>query len=258
MSVLTYLQKRSVDAVLSASEKSSISTSISTLTTRLNSHFGTTVSERFKFGSYTRETILPRRMDEHSDIDFMVVFAEGGYTPQTYLDRLRRFVEAKYSTSEIRQSSPTIVLELNHIKFELVPALKETWGSGYQIPKGTTAWQSTNPNDFNSKLVVKHAAEGYHLKPAIRLIKFWNAQAGYVYDSYGLETWIVEQWFYGCSSPRDYLFSIIDKLSLSPSEAQWRKDRLQRAKDIVSATRKLEADGMPYSAESEIKKLIPE
>jgi predicted nucleotidyltransferase len=255
---LTYLQKRSGGATLSTTEKSSISTSISTLISRLDSHFGSGVSNRFTFGSYTRDTLLPRKMDEHSDIDFMVVFAEGGYTPQTYLDRLRRFVEAKYSTSEIWQSSPTIVLELNHIKFELVPALKETWGSAYQIPNGTSAWQSTNPNDFNSKLTAKHTAEGYHLKPAIRLMKFWNAQAGYVYDSYALEKWIVDQWFYGCSNQRDYLFSIIDKLSSSPFDAQWRKDRVQRAKNIVANTRKLETEGMPYSAEAEVKKLIPE
>jgi len=197
-------------------------------------------------------------MDELSDIDFMVVFAESGYMPQTYLDRLRRFVDTKYSTSEIRQSNPTIVLELNHIKFELVPALKEAWGSAYKIPNNTNTWQSTNPNDFNAKLSAKHAAEGYHLKPAIRLIKFWNAKAGYVYDSYELETWITDQWFLGCYNQRDYLFSIIDKLSLPFYAAQWRKDRLQRAKNIVADTRKLEADGYPYSAESEIKKLIPE
>lgn len=258
MSVLTYLQKRSGDAVLSTNEKTSIGTSIATLQSRLNSYFSTNISGHFTFGSYTRETILPRAMDDRSDIDYMVVFAEGGYQPQTYLDRLKRFVEQKYSTSELYQSSPTIVLELNHIKFELVPALKDAWGSGYQIPNGPSAWQSTNPNDFNASLSKKNQAEGYHLKPAIRLIKFWNARAGYVFDSYGLEKWIVDQFFFGCSNQRDYLFSIIDKLTLNYGEAQWRKDRLQRAKDIVAAVRKYEADSMPITAESEVKKLIPE
>lgn len=195
MSVLSYLQTRASNAVLSTDENSSINTSISTLQSRLNSHFGTKLSEHFRFGSSTRGTILPRSMDEHSDIDYMTVFAEAGYAPQTYLDRLKKFVDAYYSTSEVYQSSPTIVLKLNHIKFELVPALKGAW-SGYQIPNGTTAWQSTDPNDFNAKLTQKNNEESYLIKPTIRLAKFWNAQNGYVFDSYGLEKWIVDQYFF--------------------------------------------------------------
>lgn len=130
MSVLSYLQKRASDGVLSGDEKTSVNTSISTLKSRLGYHFTSGLKEHFRFGSSTRDTILPRSMDEHSDIDYMVVFSEGGYAPQTYLDRLRRFVDAYYSTSEVKQSSPTIVLQLNHIKFDLVPALAELW-SGY-------------------------------------------------------------------------------------------------------------------------------
>lgn len=256
MSVLGYLQKRSSDAVLSATEKSSIATSISTLRTRLDSYFGDDLSSHLTFGSYTRDTILPRSMDAHSDIDYMVVFSAAGSKPQTYLDRLKRFVEAKYQTSELYQSSPTIVLELNHIKFELVPALGR-WPSGYNIPNGPNDWQATDPNDFNSKLSTKNAAEGYHLKPVIRLLKFWNATAGYVYDSYALEKWVTEQWFSGCSNQRDYLFSIFDKLPV-PTDTQWRKDRVERAKKIVAQVRTYEASAMPASAEAEVKKLIPE
>lgn len=256
MSVLSYLQKRSSDAVLSGTEKTSITTSISTLQSRLNSYFGSALSTHFKFGSSTRDTILPRSMDARSDIDYMVVFAEGGYKPQTYLDRLKRFVEAKYQTSELYQSSPTMVLELNHIRFELVPALKGYY-SGYQIPDGANGWQSTDPNDFNERLSTKNAAEGYHLKPVIRLAKYWNAKNGYVFDSYGLEKWIVEQWYFLCSNQRDYLFAIFEKLAL-PTDTQWRKDKVQRGKDIVSEVKRLEAAEMPFTAEAEVKKLIPE
>jgi len=195
-------------------------------------------------------------MDEHSDIDYMVVFAEGGYKPQTYLDRLRKFVEAKYSTSEIKQSSPTIVLELNHIKFELVPALSTGWG-GYNIPNGPDNWQSTNPNDVNSKLTTKNQECGYHLKPVIRLAKFWNAKNSYVFDSYSFEKWIVEQSYWYCNNQRDYLFAVFEKLTV-PTSTQWSKERVERAKKIVADTRKLEADGYPALAEAEVKKLIPE
>lgn len=257
MSVLSYLQTRASQAVLSPSELSSINTSISTLGTRLSSYFGANLSEHFRFGSSTRGTILPRAMDEHSDIDYMVVFSDGGYTPQTYIDRLRRFAEYYYSSSDIKQSSPTIVLQLNHIKFDLVPALKGYWTGTYQIPNGTSAWQDTNPTDFNATLTAKNQAELSLIKPTIRLAKFWNAKAGYVYDSYGFEKWIVAQYYYLATNQKEYLFSVFDKLSANET-AQWRNDRINRAKQIIAKVREHERDGMPYSAESEVKKLIPE
>ena len=257
MSVLSYLQKRASDGVLSSDEKTSVNTSISTLKSRLGYHFTTGLKEHFRFGSSTRDTILPRSMDEHSDIDYMIVFSEGGYAPQTYLDRLRRFVDIYYSTSDVKQSSPTIVLQLNHIKFDLVPALAEMW-SGYQIPNGSGGWQSTNPNDFNQSLETANKANLYLLKPTIRLAKFWNAKAGYVFDSYSFEKWMVNQSYYIAVNQKDYLFAVIDALSTSGIAEQWRRDKIDRAKQIIAKVRELERDDMPYSAEAEIKKLIPE
>jgi hypothetical protein len=101
MSVITYLEKRASDAVLSSNEQVSINTSINTIKVRLDSYFSKGIKEQFRFGSSTRGTILPRAMDGNSDIDYMIVFFEGGYTPQTYLDRLKRFAATYYSSSEI-------------------------------------------------------------------------------------------------------------------------------------------------------------
>jgi hypothetical protein len=83
MTVNSYLVKRASDAVLSYNELTSINTSIATLQTRLNNYFGADLSTHFKFGSSTRGTILPRSMDERSDIDYMVVFKDDDFTPQT-------------------------------------------------------------------------------------------------------------------------------------------------------------------------------
>lgn len=256
MSVLSYLDGRASNAVLSTNETESIARSVGALSTRLNNFFSNSIANDFRFGSSTRGTILPRRMDEHSDIDYMVVFAESGFTPQTYLDRLRKFVNAYYSSSEIYQSSPTIVLELNHIKFELVPALTR-WPSGYNIPNGTSDWQPTNPNDFNDSLTKKNNSEKSLIKPTIRLAKYWNAKNDYVFDSYGFEKWIVDRLFYGCTNLKEYLFTTFDGLSTN-IDTQWRKDRVQRAKDIIAKVRQYERDQMPVNAEAEVKKLIPE
>jgi hypothetical protein len=257
VSVITYLQSRASEAVLSAAEERSINTSISTLQARLASHFGTGLSSQLRFGSSTRGTILPRSMDEHSDIDYMIVFSEGGYAPQTYLDRIKKFADTYYASSDIKQSSPSVVLQLNHIKFDLVPALKQVFFSGYRIPDGPSQWQDTNPNDFNDALIAKNRAELSMIKPTIRLVKYWNAYNGYIYDSFALEKMIVGLSFYGVSNLREYVFTVFDNLDLSFFQPQWRKDRLARAKEIVAKVRQLERQEMPASAEIEIKKLIP-
>ena len=95
MSINTYLSETASNLVLSVKEKDGITTSINTLESRLNSYFGSDIEEKFKFGSYTRVTILPRKVDENSDVDYMIVFENSnGYKPQTFLDRLKRFAEA--------------------------------------------------------------------------------------------------------------------------------------------------------------------
>lgn len=128
MSVLTHLQS-TVSAVKIADwERTSIDTSINTLSRKLGNHFNN-LNSRFVFGSYDRRTILRRSKDPNSDVDYMVVFNDGSnYQPQTLMTRLKTFAEANYTRNEIKQSSPTIVIELSSIKFELVPAYV-SWGT---------------------------------------------------------------------------------------------------------------------------------
>ncbi|MDD2693397.1 MAG: nucleotidyltransferase [Candidatus Gracilibacteria bacterium] len=255
MSVLSYLQNKASSAVLSVSEKSSIDTSISTLKTRLGYHFSNSeIKEHFRFGSSTRDTILPRFMDDQSDIDYMIVFSDNQYTPQTYLNQLKKFATDRYGSSEIFQSSPTIVLELNHIKFDLVPAIR-TWSGGLQIPSRTSAWQDTNPNDFNNNLIIANTSNSFLIKPTIRLMKYWNVKSGGGFDSFLLEKWIINQNFFNCSNQKDYLFSIIDKLTTSTNYSQKLNDEISRAKKIITTVREDEAK-YPNLAESEIKKLF--
>ena len=256
MSVLSYLQARSSGSVLSSVEIGNIERSISTLSIRLDNYFGNDISH-FKFGSSTRDTILPRRMDERSDIDYMVVFADDGCAPQTYLNRLKRFITERYQTSEVYQSSPTIVLEMNHIKFELVPALGKRSGV-FRIPNGSLAWQDTAPNEFNSTLTQKNVSERHLIKPAIRLIKYWNAVNEYVYASYSLEQWIVKQSYSTCYNLKDYVLTIFEKLKTQSDTAQWRVDRVARAKKLSEQVKYYESYGMADLAEAEVKKIIPE
>ena len=257
MSVLSFLTGTASSAVLSATEQSSIMTSISTLQTRIGQHFASgVIKQHFRFGSSTRGTILPRSMDERSDIDYMIVFSENNATPQTYLNRLKAFVEKYYSASDIRQSSPTIVLELNHIKFDLVPATT-TWLGELQIPDGSGGWMTTNPNDFNATLEAKNKEHKSLIKPTIRLFKYWNATTGFTFrSSFEMEKWVCGLGFWFQANQKDYFLAVIDNLNTSSSYAQWVNDEISRAKTVVANVRQYEKGEMPAAAENEIKKLF--
>lgn len=256
MSVLSFLTAKASSAVLSATEQSSITTSIKTLQSRMELHFESgVIAQHFRFGSSTRGTILPRTMDEHSDIDYMVVFADSIATPQTYLNRLKTFVEKRYGSSDIYQSSPTIVLDLNHIKFELIPAIIN-WFGNLQIPNGSGGWMTTSPNDFNATLDSKNKENKYLIKPTIRLFKYWNATAGFPFQSFEIEKWICNQNFWFQANQRDFFFKVVESLDTSSSNAQWVNNEITRAKSIVRNVKQYEQDEMPATAEIEIKKLF--
>lgn len=96
MSINSYLRDLSSNLVLSSNEKSGITTSINSIKDKLASYFGEEIIEKIVFGSYTRETILPRKADENSDIDLMIVFNNpNDYKPQSFLNRLKSFAENK-------------------------------------------------------------------------------------------------------------------------------------------------------------------
>lgn len=265
MTVNSYLTRISSGAVIRDSEKESIQRSISTLQARLNNYFGSEVNNHFMFGSYTRGTILPRSMDSNSDIDYMVVFNDGSYKPQTYLDRLRRFVTFYYSSSEISQSNPTIVLSLNHIKFELVPAIN-SFAFGFQIPAKAAVsndWMMTNPNDFNQTLVSANQSHQNMIKPVVRLVKYWNAKNNYPYESFQLEKMLTERSYAfsgGLLSIRqlkDYFFDAVGGLEYGWLDPQYKKDAVSRAKKLVQETKLYSGLGQEDIAEKRIQRLIP-
>ena len=257
MSVLTHLRDRASWAVLSPQEDASIKRSIATLQGRLEGWFPNELKDHFRFGSSTRGTILPRELDPQSDIDYMVVFKDPHSTTQTYLDRLRRFVENNYSRSEFSQSHPSIVLELNHIKFDLVPA-RESWLDGLQIPDARGGWRATQPLAFSKRLEERNTQCGKLLKPTIRLMKCWNAANNYVFESFKLEGYLAERYYPLCTNLADYVFSAFASLPEEYGMAAWRREKIQRAKTLARQAKQLSStvldDG---SGERFIQRLIP-
>ena len=255
MSVNSYLQQLASDLVLSESEKSSITTSINTIKARLTSYFSD-VTEKKVFGSYVRGTILPRKADSKSDVDLMVVFSNPyGHKPQSFLNRLKNFAEHYYSRSEIYQSTPTIVLELNHIKFELTPAYV-AYGN-YYIPNGPSEWMYTDPEGFYDTLTRCNINNTCKIKPVVRLIKHWNIQENNRnLASYSLEKKIAEDMMYSCSTCTSYPEYV--KKALQVLKYSTNYNRIDTAISHIDKALEYEADNMSYAALNEIKKAFPE
>lgn len=150
-------------------------------------------------------------MDPNSDIDYMIEFDDAfRTTPQTYLNWLKDFANTYYSRSEIHQDFPTIALELNHIRFELVPAVSP-WGHlGLQIPAPHSLlylnWINTDPERLRLDEIKANQRNGYKLKQVIRLMKCWNVHNGKVFSSYELESKLTSLVYYGCTTLEDYFY----------------------------------------------------
>ncbi len=256
MSVNSYLQYLGSELVLRFDEKSHISNSISFLKDRLSSYFGCDIKEIKLYGSYARETILPRKVDENSDVDIMVIFNNSSeYKPQTFLNKLKEFAEKYYFNSVIHQSNPTIVLELNHIKFELTPAFISN--SLYYIPKNPSEWMWTDPDGFNSSLTNCNKMNDYKVKPIIRILKYWNINKNYRdLKSFELETKLTKRLLLAylyCTSYTDYL-----KYALSDLKYYTNDNRINTAISSIDKALQFEREGYSYSALIEIKKIFPE
>tara|TARA_R110000737_G_scaffold327084_3_gene341136 strand:- start:9974 stop:10747 length:774 start_codon:yes stop_codon:yes gene_type:complete len=256
MSVLSYLTGLSSSITISNWERTSIDTSINTLSTKLGYYFNN-IESKFVFGSYDRKTILRRSKDTNSDVDFMVSYKDGSdWTPQTLMNRLKRFAEANYSKNEIYQSSPTIVLELSHIKFELVPAY-HTWGT-YHIPAPASSystWIDSYPNAMRKNLNDKNKNNNYQIRKLVRLLKYWNVINGKVYSSYELEKYVIDKYFFFCTNLKDYFFQAVEGLP-TYGLANYKESKVNSLQTIVANTKKYEQDNMPFTAESEIKKIF--
>jgi hypothetical protein len=262
MPVNAYLTALASNLVLNRQEQDSIDTSIAVLDNRIANYFKSDVSGHLKFGSSTRGTILPRRADERSDIDYMIIFntSDGVYKPQTYLTRLRTFAARCYSTSEIHQSSPTVVLELSHIKFDLVPSIRNSLGQ-FQIPSSSNIaysddWMVTDPKGFNGLLTDANTRYNSLLKPLVRLVKYWNALNGRHFGSFDLENYIVGHWFSNCTSLKDLFYEFWNIPWCGTSTPQYIRDKVQSARDQVSLVRYLEQRLQEDRAEEQLERFI--
>lgn len=240
----------------SGEERRKIDKSVDNIINKLDEYFDDEIDDPILFGSYTRDTILPRRFDPNSDIDILIQFNTHDYDklkPESYRSQLKRFAEDNYPYSIVVKDHPSIVLELNHIKFDLVPAIfdKGFFYDSIEIPNKNGGWMETEPDKFNDELTKANTRYNSIVKPVIRLIKYWNASHGYPYFSFELETAIADMDFSNDNLESGFLYAIkklstydlpnwaANKVEVLKSDANWVKEYLER-EDIFKAKKALD------------------
>ena len=257
MSTNTYLQGVASKLVLSDTEKESIRKSIDTLKLHLRNweHYDS-IEYHDYFGSFSRGTILPRQYDSESDIDYMIKFKDAfNITPQTYLNWLKQFANKYYSRSEIHQDYPTIALELNHIKFELVPAVCPWGGNELQIPAPKSAilnWINTDPEQLRIYEQNANVRSGSILKPMIRLMKYWNIRNGRIVSSYELEKYLSSFLYFGCKTLEDHFYYAAENMYFA-GLSQTGRYKLDRLKEKVRQIKQYKSQWNDIKAEETLK-----
>ncbi len=204
ISINSYLRKLASELFIShnSRERNRINASVGTIENRLCSYFDDKIESIETFGSFTRDTILPRKYDDNSDVDIMIVFDTENYSEKvasTYRDNLRSFADYWYKSSISKKDFPSVVIELQKLKFDLVPAIEKSsfWsGTKLYIPDSDNEWIPTDPFSFSDELTEANTSYGSIVKPIIRLLKFWNGKAaGYPFPSFELEQIIADMDF---------------------------------------------------------------
>lgn len=237
-------------------ERRKIDVSLNSIFQRLKEYFEDEIDEVVLFGSYSRDTILPRKFDDHSDIDILIQFNTEDYDklkPESYRNQLKKFAEENYPKSVVVKDHPSIVLSLNHINFDLVPAIFDEglFYDSIEIPNKKGGWMETEPHDFNEKLTKANKKYNSIVKPTIRLLKYWNATHGYPFNSYDLEMQIASMNFNNGNYESGFLYAIKElstddlcskeakRVEVLKKNGRWVKEYLNRkqpdkAKSIVN------------------------
>jgi predicted nucleotidyltransferase len=213
-----------------------IDASLNNLLNNLDKDLGILIKRRFVFGSYDRDTILPRKIDKNSDIDLMIVFNHTKYerTPETYRSWLKIFADKYYKErygSVVVKSFPTVTIRLGAINYDLVPAKEEIFlsTSFLYIPSKSEGWQITNPNDVKNKLIQANTQYNSIVRPIIRLMKAWNCTNDYPYGSYELELFVTGLNYYGDDIQKGFFYAV-GQLLTSYGDPQSKQDKVNSLK----------------------------
>ncbi len=214
MDVDSYLTRLSKALEIDSNLKGKIENSIEYLKKEIWGLFQDKLHIVTVFGSFDRGTFISE--DENSDVDILVIFKNDEYQPDTYLNQIRKLCDKKiYPRTEVYSDHPSVVVPLEHVKFEIIPAYQYS-GDTVKIPapRGKELkWIKTSPTVFKKNVLTKNSNNGNMILPTIRILKYWNYLNGRPFDSYYLEDFIITHSYSYCSVLKEYVYEVISDLN---------------------------------------------
>lgn len=258
--VNTYLKELSEKLIVGETQNTKILSSYDNLEGLLFKEFRAELDSVSKFGSYDRETAfsLPDN-DKNFDVDVLITFKKGQFQPQTYLNKLKNLGQRIYPRSGVSADFPSVAIEMNHVLFELVPAIKTGNGTEVEIPAprgNDEKWIETDPEKFKKSVVSRNNDCDGMLIPTIKLAKYWNKCSGDNFYSFYLEDFIIGHSYPGCDTIREYFFEFIDDLSTS-SKTDAQKKVITDLKERKRRLKVLEDGKVPEYIEQELNIFLP-
>lgn len=255
MDANTYLTNLDKNLILEKDKKEKIEKSIGFIKQKLWGIFQERLAEVKVFGSFAKETYITQ--DNDADVDLLVVFKSKDFQPQTYLNQIKSFANDHYTRSNIYPDHPTIAIEMEHVKFEIVPSIYVS-SEEVRIPAPRTKdlrWILSNPTRIQTKLNEKDKNNKGLIRPLIRILKYWNYLNDKPYNSFELEKYVVNR-LYDCKDLKEYFYSATIGLT-DISQTIEQKKFYENAKERRRRLRALETYNLPEYIETELTTFLP-
>lgn len=161
------------------SEKDRIKKATEEVSTRLKKDLNLKQEDILSFGSFTRNTMLPRAKDDKSDVDLLLDMSahEGAQRsqPLVYLNRIKKAVNGQFRDNEVTKDPMSVTLMQKKIQFDLIPGFPLGKIKSFKIPNGKGGWMKTTPRKLNDLLTKKNKETApIAMSHLIRLLKYWN------------------------------------------------------------------------------------
>ncbi len=251
----TYLLELSEKLKFSSDMKEKIDASIEYFKQKFWGHFQDRLNDVIVFGSYSRGTIISK--DDLADVDIVAIYKSKEFQPDTYLKQIRNFCENIYPRTKIYQDHPTIVIDMEQIKFEIVPSYFISTDI-VKIPaphNREIKWVNTNPSLLINKVVNKDKNNKNLIIPVIRILKYWNILNKRPFSSFQIENAIISKLF-NCSTLKEYYVSSISAIEeIANNEIQ--KKAIMNLKNKQKRLRILESNDLHEYIEQEFSSFLP-
>lgn len=255
MDINTYYTELANALIFSTDKRERIDKSIDFFKKEIWGQFQDRLVEVVVFGSYSRDTII--RKDDEADVDMVVIYKTREVQPDTYLKQIKTFCEGTYNRSTIYQDHPTIVIDMEHIKFEIVPSIYVSTGVvKIPAPKSKEVkWVNTNPKELIAKVQNKDKNNKNLILPIIRILKYWNTLNGRPFTSFQIERAIVDK-IYTCSTIKQYFSTAISAIEeIASGDTQ--KRAIRNLRDKLKRLHILETNNFHEYIEQELNSFLP-